>query len=284
MSAENPRKPDTKNIRDRAYERAHSGVTAEWVDRSARLLGPESPTRGIWARYLQRVNPVPAGPGPSLYEGLGILQPKWAGLVEHNLTVSAGAHTAAEMVGVDPSIAEQAGAVQDAGKRYDLEDKRKTREVLGDETVLLEKYVGTGEKAENLDTHVIDQMRRTGVADVAIVAALNTGRLPDRYLKGHDRMDAIAKRGLASNVVAYVDARTIDSSVVTLDEAQEHYLKVKPDPKSQEFFKEHWLDYFKDVERYLIEASGGTFNPADLNNEAILAKVKALVPEPPTTK
>lgn len=276
---------ETKEIGGRIHEKV-STPTGEWVDRSKNLLKPENPGHDVWNKFKLKVDPRPEEPGSvSLYEGLGITNPKWDGLVEHNLAVSAGSRTLAELVGANADIAGQAGAIQDAGKAYDLELKAKSREKLGDETVLLREYVLSGEKPEGLDTHVVDEMRRTGCSTEAIVAALNTGRLPDRYIEDPaERMEAIKARGLEENLVAYVDARTLNSTLVPLDDAREHYLKVKPDEKSQEFFGKYWTDYYKSVEEYLVEKSEGRFDPSDpekdISNEKVFETVTKVVTQP----
>jgi hypothetical protein len=269
---------ETKEIDGRTYEKVTT-PTGEWVDRSKNLLKPENPGAETWRAFRALVDPRPSEPGAaSLYEGLGITSSKWDGLVEHNLAVSAGSRTLAEMVGADADVAGQAGAIQDAGKAYDLELKAKTREKLGDETALLRKYVSTGEKPEGLDTHVVDEMRRTGCSTDAIIAALNTGRLRDRYIEDPDeRMAEIRKRSLEENLVAYVDARTLNSTIVPLDDARMHYLKVKPDEKSQEFFGKYWTEYYRSVEQYLVEQSGGRFDPSELTNEKVFATVQDFV-------
>ena len=238
------------------------GPTGELVDERVTLFSnPEqSETWTSWADQDPNVL--------ALWRELKIVDvldsQKWLNLVEHNMYVagvalSIGLELQKAGLEVDLNTLIRAGMIHDAGTHYNVEIK-KTREA----------------EAMDNDTTVLDAMKRNGFNDNTINVSMNSGRLPDRYLPTGQRMDAIRGRSLEENILGLADARTINATVVSLDEAQANYLHVKPDEKSQAFFTDNWLPYYKDVESYLQLLAPG-FDSQAITDDLVFANVQAQV-------
>jgi hypothetical protein len=227
----------------------------ESIDQSLRLFA--DPEHGdVWRSYASTAMPY------SVFREFGLIDTsgseEWANVVEHSTAVAGAAVTLASQlrdagVPVDVRVVERAAWVHDASKRLDLA-----------------RAISRADEVE--DTNLEAVLRENGYTDVEIVTAKNTGRLPDRYIEDDDeRNQAIEARSIEENIVGYVDARTRGSRFVSVDEARDDSIRVKP--KDKDFFDDKWHPYYKAVEGYLT-ALAPEFDPDAITEDVIYESVR----------
>lgn len=188
---------------------------------------------------------------------------EWLNVVEHSMFVAAAAFTVGDQLAksgkqVDMRLLVQAAIVHDATKRADVA-RQFTRE-------------------EEIDDTLLEQaLRARGYNQAIIDAAKNTGRSDDRFIEDpRDRRAAIEAKSLEANIVGYCDARTRNTHFFDLTEAARLSMRQKNRPEDMQFFTQHWLPYYEDVEFYLFDGVHGT-SPEDINDDRIIGTVASFV-------
>jgi hypothetical protein len=192
----------------------------------------------------------------------------WRNVVEHSVVVNAGSvflsrKLAAAGETIDMDTVEKASLLHDATKRRDKEKKIS---------------YGNEKRAFQLR----DYLDHAGYAGKVIAAAEGTGRVIEMFGLRSTQRASIDSLSWEEVVVAYVDARTRNTDIVTLETAL-HGDKnrgiegnVAKMPGDAEFYEERWYPYFKMVEDRIFAAiDDPAFTPESLNNEAVTAMVHA---------
>lgn len=193
---------------------------------------------------------------------------QWGNVVEHSVVVNAGSvflarRLAQAGVEVDMEVIEQASLLHDATKRR---DKKKEISYWNEKRAF----------------QLRDYLEQAGYAGKVIAAAEGTGRVIEMYGRKDTQKAAIDKLSWEELIVAYVDARTRNSDIVSLevalygDESQGIQGNMAKLPADAAFYEENWYPYFKNVEERIFSAIGDPdFTPENLCNENVIAMVHA---------
>jgi hypothetical protein len=248
--------PPERSEKDKLFVNARGEV----IDPSLELF--DHPERGpVYAVLAERHVPR------DLFCLTTLDTPEFANVVEHTVMVTASALTMAMRlrergVQVDLAAVVDGAMAHDAFKPKGLAARLSREEEDGQ--ALLEAV-----------------LREMGYTELAIGAAANTGRLPDRYLTDPaERMAAIQARGVEASIVGLADAMVRNSTLHTLEEARDANTKAKPDDASQNFFNNHWYPYYRDVITHLEQLAPG-FSIADITSDTVFATMRDYInPQP----
>ncbi|HXE10430.1 MAG TPA: hypothetical protein VN554_03330 [Verrucomicrobiae bacterium] len=193
---------------------------------------------------------------------------KWRNVVEHSIVVNAASvflarKLAAAGADIDLDTVEKASLLHDATKRRDKEKK-----------------ISYG--SEKRSFQLRDYLEQAGYAGKVIAAAEGTGRVIEMYGSRDTQPEAIERLSWEELIVAYVDARTRNTDLVSLevalygDESQGIEGNIQKIPSDAAFYEEKWYPYFKLVEERIFGAvDDPAFTPESLNNEAVIAMIHA---------
>lgn len=193
---------------------------------------------------------------------------KWGNVVEHSIVVNAGSVFLARQLAeagadIDLETVDKASLLHDATKKRDKEKKIS---------------YGNEKRAFQLR----DYLEQAGYSGEVIAAAEGTGRVIEMYGMRSTQKDAIDRLSWEELVVAYVDARTRNTDIVSLevalygDESQGIEGNMAKVPEDAAYYEERWYPYFKLVEQRIFGAIDDlSFTPESLNNQAVIAMVHA---------
>lgn len=189
---------------------------------------------------------------------------RWGNVIEHLLTVNSAAVFLAEKLKVagakiDLSVVDSASILHDAAKRQEIDSKipYSKEEKAG----LLGKF-----------------FKQSNFSDSIISAAHYSARVKDMVAPepGKSLEDIIAARTLEQIVVGYVDARTRNDEIVSLEQALTG--NCSKNPKDEVFYRNTWYPFYRVIEKRIFESlKKVNFRPEDLNNKAVFEMVKEKV-------
>lgn len=191
---------------------------------------------------------------------LGVGNKEWRNVAEHLLATNAvavfvGNKLAQSGVKIDLKTIDQASILHDSTKRLEREQ---------------------GITAANEHDYSIrgNFLQRFGYSFEVLAATEYTGRVPEIFIDDPEkRREAVGQLPMEWLVVAYADARTRNTDVVSLEEARD--LNKEKIPEDAGFY-DQWHAFYKDVEdRIMSEVSEPDFGPQSVNNDSVIGMVRS---------
>lgn len=180
----------------------------------------------------------------------------WRNVVEHSLVVNALS------VYLARKIAEAGQSVN-----VDLVD---TASVLHDVAKRRDKERGVSRNEEHIVGATGELLKQRGYPKETIRTAKYTGRVPEIYLTVEEQKLAIKNKPLEDLIVAYADARVINTNIVSLEEARDkNKQKV---PKDADFY-DRWYSFYRRVGDRLTSLAG--ISQSDLSDGNVFEMVKS---------
>jgi putative nucleotidyltransferase with HDIG domain len=185
--------------------------------------------------------------------GLFPKQEGWRNVVEHSLVVNATAVFIARKIAestqvINLELVDTASILHDIAKRKDKENKVKRDDVhtFGATGILLKDYP----------------------AEV-VRAAQYSGRVQEIFQSEEDQELAIRTKPIEDLIIAYADARTRNTNIVSLEEARD--MNKQKIPSDADFY-DKWYSFYHKLETRLISLAN--IKPSDISEENIFQMVK----------
>jgi hypothetical protein len=175
----------------------------------------------------------------------------WRNVSEHVLVTGAFAGFLAQAArnegeNIDVDLMESAAILHDAGKRLDVEK-------------------GVRYDTEKNEGQLENILRGAGYSEEVIKICQSSGKDPAIFLEQEDQDKDLASRSLSQLIMAYVDARTRNVNIVSLEEARDQ--NKKKVPKDADFYDD-WFRFQKKIESIIFQRIKN-LKPEDINSGVI---------------
>lgn len=143
--------------------------------------------------------------------------------------------------------------------------------IIHDIAKRIQRIQGIGYEDELRSQLTPTLLKNFGYDDEVIQAVNHIGRVPEIEIKNdEEQIQVIEKLPLEYLVPAYIDARTRNTNIVSLEEARDQ--NKRKVPKDSEFY-DKWYRYYKKVEQRLFNHAR-LLQPEDVNKDSVFAMIQ----------